>query len=292
MVTTYGSKFDRGPRMDWRAAFVVILFHVGLAVWFFGQHWKVPTESGLAALVLVELWEPSRPKDVAIDSSELNTAAGHRSSATPHTQAVRAPQHSRRRPQPQNVVPEGAEPVRSTPGTITDVTTPGTVAGVAGSGAAASFATTGDGASTKPRFRPPRVLHRVRPDYPADAFEDHREGSVDVMVTVATTGRLKDAHVYQSSGTPSLDDAAVEAVRAYEFSAAERNGKPTEAQAIVTIDWKIGPATANHIAIVQPNRLFPASAKAVGKHRLCVATETNAELCQSTTAPVADRTKR
>jgi len=59
------------------------------------------------------------------------------------------------------------------------------------------------------------------------------------MVTVAADASVKEAHVYQSSGTPSLDQAAVDAIKRYLFKAAMRDDKPTEAQAIVTIEWSI-----------------------------------------------------
>ncbi|MFC5490860.1 energy transducer TonB [Dokdonella soli] len=81
------------------------------------------------------------------------------------------------------------------------------------------------------------------PNYPADAFRAHQQGTVDVIVTVSASGEPVEAHVYQSSGTASLDSAAVAAVKAWTFRAAERNGNATEAQAIVTIDWSIGPKT-------------------------------------------------
>ena len=59
------------------------------------------------------------------------------------------------------------------------------------------------------------------------------------VVTIGADNSVKDAHVYQSSGTESLDIAAVNAVRRYQFRAARRGDEIVEAQSIVTIDWAI-----------------------------------------------------
>lgn len=47
------------------------------------------------------------------------------------------------------------------------------------------------------------------------------------VVTIGADNSVKDAHVYQSSGTESLDIAA------------RRGDEIVEAQSIVTIDWAI-----------------------------------------------------
>jgi hypothetical protein len=68
---------------------------------------------------------------------------------------------------------------------------------------------------------------------------------------------VTDTRVETSSGVASLDAAAAEGVRGWTFKAAEKLGRPVEAQAIVAIDWKyrpgltIGPQTVERRQLLQ-----------------------------------------
>jgi protein TonB len=90
-------------------------------------------------------------------------------------------------------------------------------------------------------FVPPRVTHRWRPPYPAQAYEAHEEGEAEVLVTIAADGSLKDARISRSSGSESLDQASLDAVKRYAFDAAQKGGVPIEAQANVDFEWTISP---------------------------------------------------
>ena len=90
-------------------------------------------------------------------------------------------------------------------------------------------------------YVPPRVTQHWRPPYPAAAYEAREEGESDVRVTIAADGSLKDAHVNRSSGSLSLDQAALDAVTHYLFSAARKDALPVEAQADVAFEWSISP---------------------------------------------------
>jgi protein TonB len=62
----------------------------------------------------------------------------------------------------------------------------------------------------------PRVVKEVKPKYPDDARAAKVEGTVEVEVTIGTEGTVTGARVIRS--VPMLDDAALAAVRQWEFS--------------------------------------------------------------------------
>jgi TonB family protein len=95
-----------------------------------------------------------------------------------------------------------------------------------------------------PAFHAPRVLRRAPTVYPADAYASRSEGETEVLVTIGSDGRLVDARVSHSSGSESLDRATLEAVRKYQFRAADRDGTPVEAQAYLVVAWQISAAIA------------------------------------------------
>jgi eukaryotic-like serine/threonine-protein kinase len=62
---------------------------------------------------------------------------------------------------------------------------------------------------------PPGRTHRVEPRYPTAALAAQAEGTVRVEVTIDRDGRVADARIVQS--VPALDDAALAAVRQWQF---------------------------------------------------------------------------
>lgn len=100
----------------------------------------------------------------------------------------------------------------------------------------------GDGGA-RHAFTPPRVQSRWKSAYPMDAYKAHLEGEAFVLVKVAADGSLIDAHIDQSTGIASLDNATLETIRHYTFKAALKNGNAIEAEAIVSIVWRIKEGT-------------------------------------------------
>ena len=90
-------------------------------------------------------------------------------------------------------------------------------------------------------FVPPRVTQRWRPPYPAEAYDAHEQGESQVLVTIGADGSLKEARIGRSSGSESLDQASLDAVKRYAFDAAQKGGVPIEAQANVAFEWTISP---------------------------------------------------
>jgi len=72
------------------------------------------------------------------------------------------------------------------------------------------------------------------PIYPKGALDRGLEGTVTVTVTVGTKGEVQAATVTSSSGEPTLDQAAVRAVKRWTFTPAMEKGKPAGGTVKVT----------------------------------------------------------
>lgn len=77
------------------------------------------------------------------------------------------------------------------------------------------------------------------PVYPRDALAAGREGMVRLHVRVAVDGSVAALRIATSSGDPSLDDAALAAVRDWHFKPAERGGVPVAADVVVPVRFVI-----------------------------------------------------
>ena len=78
---------------------------------------------------------------------------------------------------------------------------------------------------------------RQVPRYPADARRRREQGTVTLRVELAESGRVAQVTVAKSSGSRALDDAAVDAIRAWRCSPAERDGRPVRAIATQALDF-------------------------------------------------------
>ena len=253
MVTVHSFAVDRDkPGMDWRASLAVVIVHVLLFSWLLRSPLGEPIRATLAPLVMVELWTggtSDNPPAPVVDKALTAKAA-----PTRLRKAAPAPAAGSARSHEQVVVAEGNTAVHASfSGANLQSSTP-PAAAVDGDGSSTEPAH-GNKAGTGGRFHPPRVLARTRLSYPADAYRAAEQGTVAVMVTVAVDGSVVETHVHESSGSASLDRAAAIAVSNWTFKSAEREGRATEAQAIVNIDWHIGPSTV--IARDAPTFLEP-----------------------------------
>lgn len=86
---------------------------------------------------------------------------------------------------------------------------------------------------------PPRpvagLAGNVAPSYPESARRRGEQGRVMLRVTVSTEGSPMDVSVADSSGHPTLDEAAVSAVRRWRFTPATQAGRPLVATAEVPV---------------------------------------------------------
>jgi protein TonB len=267
-------------RTDWRAMIITVAAHVALLLGMLASPYGAPLRREVAQMILVDL----SSSDVASDERQavrearapVRARVPATASAAPRRESVPAPTRAAR------VVDEGREAaVASGAAGTSEATATGAVTAAPLAGYAAGADGRGDGSARGARFRPPRVLKRVLPGYPDDAYAEGRQGSVDVIVTVATDGSPIDARVQTSSGAPSLDRVAVAAVRSWTYAAATKNGEATQAQAIVTIDWSI----AREMRLRGATRVAQAPTaeqrgKAVGVRNCLIRDAQHADICR------------
>jgi TonB family protein len=86
-------------------------------------------------------------------------------------------------------------------------------------------------------IKTPTKVKDVRPVYPPDALAARIQGVVILETTIDTEGRVSDAKVLRS--IPVLDDAALEAVRQWEFTPTEVNGMLVPVIMTVTVNFAL-----------------------------------------------------
>lgn len=86
-------------------------------------------------------------------------------------------------------------------------------------------------------IKTPTKVRDVRPVYPLDAQSARIQGVVIIEATIDTDGRVYDAKVLRS--IPPLDDAALEAVRQWEFTPTEVNGVRVPVIMTVTVNFTL-----------------------------------------------------
>ena len=87
--------------------------------------------------------------------------------------------------------------------------------------------------------RQPSVVFGPRPSYPPEARAGGREGKVRVKVLIAENGTPGEVQLAESSGSTSLDEAALTALRRWRFQPALRNGQPVLAWVTVPVVFSL-----------------------------------------------------
>ena len=85
--------------------------------------------------------------------------------------------------------------------------------------------------------RPPQKVRDVQPVYPQFALLSRTEGVVIIEATIGADGRVVNARVLRSANL--LDNAALEAVRQWEFTPTLLNGVPVPVIMTVTVAFKL-----------------------------------------------------
>lgn len=85
----------------------------------------------------------------------------------------------------------------------------------------------------------PRYRENRPPVYPSTARQRGYEGDVLIAAEVRKDGRIGAVRVKRSSGYASLDDSALEAVKAWRFEPAKRMGSPVDALVEIPIRFKL-----------------------------------------------------
>ncbi|WP_053106449.1 energy transducer TonB [Thiopseudomonas alkaliphila] len=88
----------------------------------------------------------------------------------------------------------------------------------------------------------PRFKHQPKsPVYPASAKRKNQQGQVLVEVRLTAQGQQQELRIIQSSGVSSLDQAALNAVRGWQFLPELRQGLPVASRVQVPVNF-----TLNH----------------------------------------------
>lgn len=86
-------------------------------------------------------------------------------------------------------------------------------------------------------IRPPAKTRHVAPLYPPIAIASKVEGVVILEVVIGENGRVQDVRVLRSR--PLLDQAAVDAVRQWQFTPTLLNGEPVPIVMTVTVSFQL-----------------------------------------------------
>jgi periplasmic protein TonB len=82
-----------------------------------------------------------------------------------------------------------------------------------------------------------RVLKNFEPPYPSFSVLSKEEGTVYVKVSISPYGLVGDAVVEKSSGFARLDEAALKAVRAWQFAPAKRGPLAIASWVVVPVKY-------------------------------------------------------
>lgn len=83
----------------------------------------------------------------------------------------------------------------------------------------------------------PTKIHDVAPEYPRIAREAKIQGIVIIQATIGMDGRVVNAEVLRP--VPFLDQAALDAVRQWRFTATQLNGEPVAVIMTVTVNFRL-----------------------------------------------------
>lgn len=88
-------------------------------------------------------------------------------------------------------------------------------------------------------FQPAKLIVKVAPKYPREAFLNNTEGYVSVIFVVNAEGKAEDIEVIDEHPQRTFRKAALKALRKWRFSPAKENGEVVTDVKEITIDFKI-----------------------------------------------------
>ena len=91
---------------------------------------------------------------------------------------------------------------------------------------------------SEPGVIAPKVLSKVDPNYTPEAKDAKVEGTVVVDMEVHPDGRAHNLKIQQPLD-PGLDKNALDAISAWRFQPATKNGKPVVVKATIEINFKL-----------------------------------------------------
>jgi TonB family protein len=91
---------------------------------------------------------------------------------------------------------------------------------------------------SEPGVNAPKVVYKVDPNYTQEARDAKIEGTVVVNVEVHPDGKAHNLRVERTLD-PGLDQKALDAISAWRFQPATKNGKPIAVKATIEINFKL-----------------------------------------------------
>jgi TonB family protein len=88
------------------------------------------------------------------------------------------------------------------------------------------------------RITPPKLLHKVEPEYTKAASRAHIQGTVVLTVVIGADGKTRDVRV-RSSLDPGLDQKAVEAVEHWQFAPGTKDGEPVAVTSTIEVMFRL-----------------------------------------------------
>ena len=88
-----------------------------------------------------------------------------------------------------------------------------------------------------PQSLPATMIEAPPPRYPLEARQRKEQGTVVLDVQLSTDGRVERIDLFQSSGSPRLDKAALDAVRRWRWSPMLQNGVAVAVRGLVEIPF-------------------------------------------------------
>jgi TonB family protein len=85
---------------------------------------------------------------------------------------------------------------------------------------------------------PPRIIHQEEPEFSEQARASRYQGTCVLSVVVGEDGKPRDIKVTRRLGM-GLDEKAVEAVQAWRFEPARKDGKPVATMVAVQVDFHL-----------------------------------------------------
>lgn len=86
---------------------------------------------------------------------------------------------------------------------------------------------------------PPKLDHGLPPRYPEAAKQNHVQGTVVIGASIGENGKVREPYLLSSAGQV-LNDAAMDAVRKYQYKPATLGGKPISSEMTISTNFALG----------------------------------------------------
>ncbi|HEU4852151.1 MAG TPA: energy transducer TonB [Telluria sp.] len=90
-------------------------------------------------------------------------------------------------------------------------------------------------AESKPEFD----ARNCKAEYPKTALLNEEQGVVTASFLISPDGRVEDSKLEKSSGSRTLDKAAIKAISACKFKPGTKDGAPTQSWTKVDYAWSL-----------------------------------------------------